>query len=70
MSVQEPILMNFEKEFWLIFLQNFGAVAVAVFGLAFGTVLGTSVNYDLHLPFAPRILIHGFIENYSNYNSV
>ena len=45
-------------------------MALAVLRLAFGAVLTTSVNHDLHLPFAPRILIHKFIDKYSNYNSV
>ena len=45
-------------------------MALAVLGLAFGTVLKTSVTHDLHFPFAPRILMHKFIGNYSNYNSV
>ena len=45
-------------------------MALPVLRLAFGAVLTTSVNHDLHLPFAPRILIHKFIDKYSNYNSV
>ena len=38
-------------------------MALAVLRLAIGTVLKTSINHDLHLPFALRILIHRFIDN-------
>ena len=45
-------------------------MALAVLGLAFGAVLKTSVNRDLHLPFAQYILIHQFVGKFSNYSSV
>ena len=45
-------------------------MALVVLGLAFGAVLKTSVNHDLHLHFAPRILIHKFVGKFSNNNSV
>ena len=45
-------------------------MALAVLGLAFGAALKTSVNHDLHLRFAPRILIHQLVGKFSNNNSV
>ena len=45
-------------------------MAVLVLGLAFGAVLRTSVNHDLQFPVAPCIMMHRFIDNYSNYEAV
>ena len=45
------------------------AVAFAKLSSAFSVVLRISVNHHLHLPFAPGILIHRFMDNLSNYNS-
>ena len=38
-------------------------MAVGALGLAFGAVLKISGNHDLHIAFAPRNMIHRFIDN-------
>ena len=43
-------------------------MVLAVLALAFGAVLRTSVNHNLHLPFVPRILIQKFLGYFSNYS--
>ena len=46
------------------------AFALAVLDLGFGVVLKISVNHDLHLLFAPRVLMHKLVGKFSNSNSV